>query len=63
MVACMNQKSDISYVSMSLSILTAIFPGGPGLAGSTRNVSILDFIGAFIISKHMMLKGLTFLLI
>jgi len=29
----------------SLSVLMAIFPGGPGLTG-TRNVSILDFTGA-----------------
>jgi len=30
-------------IRASLSILMAIFPGGPGLAGT--NVSILDFIG------------------
>jgi len=29
----------------SLSVLMAIFPGGPGLTGA-RNVSILDFTGA-----------------
>jgi len=29
-----------------LSILTAISPDGPGLAGTNHNVSILDFIGA-----------------
>ena len=31
--------------ALSLSILTAILPGGPGLAG-TGNASILNFIGA-----------------
>jgi len=32
--------------SLSLSVLTAVFPGVPGLAGTIINVSILDFIGA-----------------
>jgi len=38
-------KVPLNTKQPSISILTAIFPGGPGLAG-TRNVSILDFIGA-----------------
>jgi len=33
------------FIQVSLSILTAIFPGGPWLADA-RNVFILDFIGA-----------------
>ena len=37
--------SIVTYIHHSiLSILLALFPGGPGLAG-TINVSILDFIG------------------
>ena len=32
---------------LPVSVLTAILPGGPGLAGARiQNVSILDFVGA-----------------